>query len=195
MDDLDESEDAAVINWFYDHKPLQFTKFVNGPSYRYCETMTLHILFLFRDIYILISQSVAFECAYNGKSVSFSEPASFGYCFCEQISSKTSILACLQVYVYRQTYMIKIISIFSTWNRSSLQKRLIWQSLGDQNLSLYFVIPKTRMTIGMIFYFIGSGLCSILFCLVFQEWIQRHQQNHYPSADSHRIPRGVSLFV
>ena len=34
MDDLDEHEDSAVINWFYDHKPLQFTKFVNGPSYR-----------------------------------------------------------------------------------------------------------------------------------------------------------------
>jgi pre-mRNA-processing factor 8 len=34
MEDLDEIEDAAVVNWFYDHKPLQFTKFVNGPSYR-----------------------------------------------------------------------------------------------------------------------------------------------------------------
>lgn len=32
--ELDEEEDAAVIDWFYDHKPLIDTKFVNGPSYR-----------------------------------------------------------------------------------------------------------------------------------------------------------------
>lgn len=32
--ELDEEEDAAVHSWFYDHKPLVGTKFVNGPSYR-----------------------------------------------------------------------------------------------------------------------------------------------------------------
>ena len=32
--DLDENEDSAVIDWFYDHKPLLDTKFINGPSYR-----------------------------------------------------------------------------------------------------------------------------------------------------------------
>ena len=32
--DLDEEEDAAVYEWFYDHKPLADTKFVNGPSYK-----------------------------------------------------------------------------------------------------------------------------------------------------------------
>lgn len=32
--ELDEEEDAAVYEWFYDHQPLKFTKFVNGPSYR-----------------------------------------------------------------------------------------------------------------------------------------------------------------
>lgn len=32
--ELDEEEDAAVYEWLYDNKPLQFTKFVNGPSYR-----------------------------------------------------------------------------------------------------------------------------------------------------------------
>lgn len=32
--ELDEEEDAAVIDWFYDHKPLIDTEFVNGPSYR-----------------------------------------------------------------------------------------------------------------------------------------------------------------
>ncbi|KAM1015879.1 hypothetical protein ACFX2I_045572 [Malus domestica] len=32
--ELDEEEDAAVINWFYDHKALVKTKMINGPSYR-----------------------------------------------------------------------------------------------------------------------------------------------------------------
>ena len=32
--DLDEDEDAPVIEWFYDHKPLIDTRFVNGPSYK-----------------------------------------------------------------------------------------------------------------------------------------------------------------
>jgi pre-mRNA-processing factor 8 len=32
--ELDEDEDNAVFDWFYDHMPLQYTKMVNGPSYR-----------------------------------------------------------------------------------------------------------------------------------------------------------------
>ncbi len=32
--ELEEEEDAAVYEWFYDDKPLQYTKFVNGASYR-----------------------------------------------------------------------------------------------------------------------------------------------------------------
>ena len=32
--ELDESEDNPVFDWFYDHQPLKFTKFVNGPSYK-----------------------------------------------------------------------------------------------------------------------------------------------------------------
>jgi pre-mRNA-processing factor 8 len=32
--ELDAEEDEAVFSWFYDHKPLQYTKFVNGPSYK-----------------------------------------------------------------------------------------------------------------------------------------------------------------
>ncbi|KAK9710766.1 pre-mRNA-splicing factor 8, partial [Basidiobolus ranarum] len=32
--DLDEDEDGAVHEWFYDHKPLIDTKFVNGSTYR-----------------------------------------------------------------------------------------------------------------------------------------------------------------
>jgi pre-mRNA-processing factor 8 len=33
--ELDEGEDNAVFDWFYDHMPLQNTKMVNGPSYRF----------------------------------------------------------------------------------------------------------------------------------------------------------------
>ena len=32
--DLDEEEDDAVFDWFYDHKPLLHSKFVNGTSYK-----------------------------------------------------------------------------------------------------------------------------------------------------------------
>ncbi|KAL4423860.1 hypothetical protein ABPG75_001161 [Micractinium tetrahymenae] len=32
--ELDEDEDAPVYKWFYDNKPLQYTKMVNGPSYK-----------------------------------------------------------------------------------------------------------------------------------------------------------------
>ncbi|KMS94291.1 hypothetical protein BVRB_022890, partial [Beta vulgaris subsp. vulgaris] len=32
--DLDADEDEPVYDWFYDHRPLQHTKFVNGPSYK-----------------------------------------------------------------------------------------------------------------------------------------------------------------
>ncbi len=32
--ELEEEEDAAVFEWFYEDRPLQFTKLVNGPSYR-----------------------------------------------------------------------------------------------------------------------------------------------------------------
>lgn len=32
--ELDPEEDRPVADWFYDHKPLSDTKFVNGPSYK-----------------------------------------------------------------------------------------------------------------------------------------------------------------
>lgn len=32
--ELDEEEDSAVYEWFYDHKPLAKTKLMNGPSYK-----------------------------------------------------------------------------------------------------------------------------------------------------------------
>jgi pre-mRNA-processing factor 8 len=31
---LDEEEDNSVYDFFYDHQPLRFSKYVNGPSYR-----------------------------------------------------------------------------------------------------------------------------------------------------------------
>jgi len=33
--ELDEEEDNAVFDWFYDHKPLCYTNMVNGESYRF----------------------------------------------------------------------------------------------------------------------------------------------------------------
>lgn len=32
--ELDETEDNAVYDWFYDSKPLIYSNLVNGPSYR-----------------------------------------------------------------------------------------------------------------------------------------------------------------
>ena len=32
--ELDREDDSAVYDWFYDSKPLIYTRFVNGPSYR-----------------------------------------------------------------------------------------------------------------------------------------------------------------
>ncbi|KAL4539197.1 hypothetical protein Ndes2526B_g02544 [Nannochloris sp. 'desiccata'] len=32
--ELDEEEDGPVFEWFYDNKPLQYSKMVNGPSYK-----------------------------------------------------------------------------------------------------------------------------------------------------------------
>lgn len=41
--ELDEEEDNPVFDWFYDHMPLQYTKLVNGPSYRFWR-LTLPIM-------------------------------------------------------------------------------------------------------------------------------------------------------
>jgi len=54
--ELDEQEDDAVFDWFYDGlQPLKYTKFVNGPSYRRyasaclcCRELNLIIQFLFQ---------------------------------------------------------------------------------------------------------------------------------------------------
>ncbi len=32
--ELDDEDDAPVVQWFYDHRPLRWTKMVNGPSYK-----------------------------------------------------------------------------------------------------------------------------------------------------------------
>jgi len=32
--ELDEEEDNAVFDWFYDHEPLKFTDKVSGPAYK-----------------------------------------------------------------------------------------------------------------------------------------------------------------
>ncbi len=38
--DLDEGEDSAIIDWFYDAKPLVDTRAVNGSSYKFLVTVT-----------------------------------------------------------------------------------------------------------------------------------------------------------
>ncbi|KAH6911378.1 pre-mRNA-processing-splicing factor [Coprinopsis sp. MPI-PUGE-AT-0042] len=43
--DLEEEEDSAVIDWFYDPKPLVDTPHVNGSSYKYWPTETPNYLF------------------------------------------------------------------------------------------------------------------------------------------------------
>merc|ERR1712168_715858 len=32
--ELDPDEDSAIVDWLYDNKPLQYSKFVNGPTYK-----------------------------------------------------------------------------------------------------------------------------------------------------------------
>jgi len=32
--ELDETEDSAVFDFFYDYKPLEKSSYVNGPSYK-----------------------------------------------------------------------------------------------------------------------------------------------------------------
>jgi pre-mRNA-processing factor 8 len=56
---LDEEEDNAVYDFFYDNQPLKYTKFVNGPSYRYVIKILLFynlpITFFFSFIYFFIT--------------------------------------------------------------------------------------------------------------------------------------------
>lgn len=50
--ELDETEDAPVYEWFYEHKALQHSKMVNGPSYKRWR-LTLPIM---NTLYRLASQ-------------------------------------------------------------------------------------------------------------------------------------------
>jgi pre-mRNA-processing factor 8 len=50
--ELDEEEDNAVYDWFYDHNPLKFTNKVNGPSYK-SWFLTLDVM---ANLYRLASQ-------------------------------------------------------------------------------------------------------------------------------------------
>eukprot|EP00735_Rhodelphis_limneticus_P013308 TRINITY_DN692_c0_g1::TRINITY_DN692_c0_g1_i1::g.28748::m.28748 TRINITY_DN692_c0_g1::TRINITY_DN692_c0_g1_i1::g.28748 ORF type:complete len:2358 (+),score=811.76,sp/Q99PV0/PRP8_MOUSE/82.36/0.0,PROCN/PF08083.6/1.3e-219,PRP8_domainIV/PF12134.3/8.5e-126,U6-snRNA_bdg/PF10596.4/8.9e-94,PRO8NT/PF08082.6/6.6e-81,U5_2-snRNA_bdg/PF10597.4/3.6e-69,PROCT/PF08084.6/1.3e+04,PROCT/PF08084.6/1.4e-48,RRM_4/PF10598.4/1.8e-44,JAB/PF01398.16/9.6e-08,Lipocalin_3/PF12702.2/0.43 TRINITY_DN692_c0_g1_i1:123-7076(+) len=46
--ELDEDEDSAVYDWFYDHRPLSDSKFVNGPSYKKWRLPTTMMATLYR---------------------------------------------------------------------------------------------------------------------------------------------------
>ncbi|KAB5570869.1 pre-mRNA processing splicing factor 8 [Coniochaeta sp. 2T2.1] len=56
--DLDEDEDAAVYEWFYDPKPLDDTSHVNGPSYKKWNLTLPQMATLFRLSRPLISEVV-----------------------------------------------------------------------------------------------------------------------------------------
>lgn len=56
--DLDEDEDAAIIEWFYDHRPLLDTPHVNGPSYKTWNLSLEQMAALFRLSKPLVSDVV-----------------------------------------------------------------------------------------------------------------------------------------
>ncbi|KAL2106170.1 hypothetical protein VUR80DRAFT_3888 [Thermomyces stellatus] len=56
--DLDEDEDAAIIDWFYDHRPLIDTPHVNGPSYKTWNLSLEQMAALFRLSEPLLSEVV-----------------------------------------------------------------------------------------------------------------------------------------
>ncbi|KAG7290206.1 Pre-mRNA-processing-splicing factor 8 [Staphylotrichum longicolle] len=56
--DLDEEEDAAVYEWFYDHQPLLDTPHVNGPSYKRWNLTLPQMASLYRLSLPLVSEVV-----------------------------------------------------------------------------------------------------------------------------------------
>lgn len=56
--ELDEDDDAAVYEWFYDHRPLLDTPHVNGPSYKSWNLSLPQMATLFRISRPLISEVV-----------------------------------------------------------------------------------------------------------------------------------------
>lgn len=56
--DLDEDDDAAIIEWFYDHRPLLDTSHVNGPSYKTWNLSLEQMAALFRLSKPLVSDVV-----------------------------------------------------------------------------------------------------------------------------------------
>lgn len=56
--ELNEDEDAAVYEWFYDHRPLEDTSHVNGPSYKTWNLTLPQMATLFRLSRPLISDVV-----------------------------------------------------------------------------------------------------------------------------------------
>jgi pre-mRNA-processing factor 8 len=69
--ELDEDEDAAVIDWFYDHKPLLNTAFVNGSSYKKWKLSLPIMSNLYRLASPLLSDIIDKNCFYLFDSKSF----------------------------------------------------------------------------------------------------------------------------
>lgn len=56
--ELDESEDSAVLDWFYEHRPLLDTPHVNGPSYKEWNLSLPQMATLYRLSHQLLSDLV-----------------------------------------------------------------------------------------------------------------------------------------
>ncbi|KAH8801660.1 putative pre-mRNA splicing factor [Xylogone sp. PMI_703] len=56
--ELDENEDSAVYEWFYDHRPLLDTPHVNGPSYKEWNLSLPQMATLYRLSHRLLSDTV-----------------------------------------------------------------------------------------------------------------------------------------
>jgi pre-mRNA-processing factor 8 len=69
--ELDEEEDNAVFDWFYDHMPLQYTKMVNGPSYRFWKLPLAVMANLHRLGNQLLSDQTDPNCSYLFDKKSF----------------------------------------------------------------------------------------------------------------------------
>lgn len=56
--ELDEDKDNEIFDWFYDHMPLQYTKMVKGPSYKFYRLPQAVMANLYRVAKSLLSDSV-----------------------------------------------------------------------------------------------------------------------------------------
>ena len=100
MMDLDEEDDSAVIEWFYDHKPLQYSKFVNGPSYKKWR-LPVNIM---SNLHRLANQLLS-DLVRAGVPVCIAVPVC--------ISLPVCLCACERVSVFRRSWMTTFVCSFA----------------------------------------------------------------------------------